>query len=181
MKSLGRSMLLLSLVRGWLNKMDKIYKIDLVFVGITIIALMFLVGYARPLVIAPLDDYETTDSKIIFSIEKADTLFIDDNFDFTTPREYNIKDGLAISLEPGEYYWKAVGIFGSEIRTLKINSKVDLKIKKLGEDSFGVVNDGNVRLNVDVYNGTSLIDKIKIGVGEEKEADGDKFLGGQDE
>ena len=160
--------------------MEKVYKIDIALIGVTFVALLFLVGYSRPLVIAPLDDYETTDNEIIFSIEKADSLFIDDNFDFTTPDEYNIKDGLKISLEPGKYYWKAVGVLGSEIRTLTVVSKIDLRILKLDDDSFGVVNDGNVRLNVDVYNGTDLVDKIKVDVGEEKSFDGDKIVGGQD-
>jgi len=161
--------------------MDNVYKFDMMLVGITLLALLFLVGYVRPLVISPLNDYETSDSEILFSIEKADTLLIDDNYDFTTPREYNIREGLEISLEPGEYYWKAVGILGSEIRMLTIKSNVDLRIRKLGEDSFGVVNGGNVRLNVDVYNGTELVDKIKVDVGEENSANGDKFVGGMDD
>jgi len=64
---------------------------------------------------------------------------------------------------------------------LTIKSNVDLRIRKLGEDSFGVVNGGNVRLNVDVYNGTELVDKIKVDVGEENSANGDKFVGGMDD
>jgi len=39
--------------------MDRVYKIDLVLVIVSVVVLIVLVGYARPLVIAPLDDYES--------------------------------------------------------------------------------------------------------------------------
>ena len=36
-------------------------------------------------------------------------------------------------------------------------------------------------MNVDVYNGTDLIDKVKVGVGEVVDEDGNEFVGGEDE
>ena len=48
-------------------------------------------------------------------------------------------------------------------------------------DGYSVVNAGNVGLKVDVYNGTELIEKIKVGASESALVDGDKFAGGQDE
>jgi hypothetical protein len=85
--------------------MDGRYKIDLVIVLFSVFSLIFLVGYSRPLVIAPIENFETTDSKILFSIEKASKLVIDDNPQFTTPEEYEVYDGMKIDLEPGTYDW----------------------------------------------------------------------------
>lgn len=160
--------------------MKNIWKIDLVLISFTLIALLILVGYAQPLVIAPLDEYESTEGGILFLVEKADIVLIDDNSDFTSPHKYPVKEGLEINLEPGKYYWKAIGVLEGEVRTLTIKSKVSLEFIKIGEN-FGVINSGNVRLNVDIYNGTELIDKIKLDVQENSTADGDKFIGGYDE
>ena len=157
--------------------MENIMKFDLALVGISLVALIFVVGYVSPLVIAPLDEYES-DGDVLFVIEKADVLLIDDNVEFSSPDEYNIEDGLKIRLEPGEYYWKAVGVLKSEVRTLTIKSIVDLELVKV-DGGFGVVNSGNVGLNVDVYDGDELVDKVKLGVGEVS-SEGDKFEGGME-
>jgi len=161
--------------------MKTLYKIDLAIVVGSLIVLMAVVGYVQPRVIAPLNDYETSDTEILFSIEKAESLLVDDNLEFSSPDEYLIEDGMKIDLKPGTYYWKAVGVLDSEIRTLTIRSEVSLELREIEGDGFGVVNAGNVRLNVDVYNGTELVESVKLGVNEEVDADGDKFVGGLDE
>ena len=161
-------------------KTKHIYKIDMALIVVSVVVLIGVVGYVNPLVISPLDDYETSDSEILFSIEKADVLLIDDNIDFTTPDEYFLEDGLKINLKPGKYYWKVVGVLESDVRTLTINSEINLKLEFDG-DGYSVVNVGNVRLNVDVYNETGLVDKIKVGVGGEANVKGDKLIWSQDE
>jgi hypothetical protein len=161
--------------------MKTVHKIDFAVVFVSVFALIFLVGYVRPLVIAPIDNYSTSETTVLFSIENADRILIDDNADFTTPEEYAVKDGAEINLEPGEYYWKAVGVGNSEVRTLKIMSEVNLEMRDSGEGSYEIVNSGNVRLNVEVYNGSNLVENVKLGIGEERLSGGDKFVGGQDE
>ena len=161
--------------------MDKVYKIDLAILVGSLVILMVLVGYVQPRVIAPLNDYETLDTQILFSIEKAEVLLIDDNLDFSTPDEYLVEDGMKIDLKPGIYYRKAVGVLDSEIRTLTIKSEISLELREIEGEGYGVVNVGNVKLNVDVYNGTSLVDRVKLGVDEEADLDGVKFVGGLDE
>jgi len=156
-----------------------IWKIDLVIIGISVLVLMGLVGYAQPLVIAPIDEYESVDGDVLFEFERADVLMIDDNADFTTPTEYKIVDGERVSLRPGVYYWKVSGILGSEVRKLTIQSSVELELVEMKE-GFGVVNAGNVRLNVDVYDGEELVEKMRLGVGD-RSNEGDKFVGSQDE
>ena len=160
--------------------MENIYKIDLVLIVVSLAVLIGVVGYINPLVVAPLDDYETSETEILFSIEKADVLLVDDNIDFTTPDEYSLEDGLKINLKPGKYYWKAVGVLESDVRTLTINSEIDLRLEFDGE-GYSVVNAGNVRLNVDVYNGTELVDKVKVGINGETVVSADKIVGSQDE
>jgi hypothetical protein len=156
---------------------EHIWKIDVVIVIISIVVLIGLVGYAQPLVIGPLDEYESLDGNVLFEFQRADVLLIDDNIDFTTPDEYRVHDGLKVNLEPGVYYWKVSGVLGSEIRTLTIMSKVELVLVET-DGGFGVTNAGNVRLNVDVYDKEELIGKKRLEVGEVLESeDGDKFVG----
>ncbi len=161
--------------------MKIVYKIDLVIIILSLAVLIFVVGYVQPRVIAPLNDYETSETEILFSIEKAEILLIDDNLDFTSPDEYLVADGMKIDLKPGTYYWKAMGVLDSEIRTLTIRSEVSLELREIEGEGYGVFNAGNVRLNVDVYNGTELVESVKLGVNEEVGVVGDKFIGGYNE
>ena len=155
-----------------------IWKVDLVLVLVSVFVLMGIVGYARPLVIAPLDEYESVDGEVLFEFDRADVLLIDDNMDFTTPDEYRVAEGVKVGLEPGIYYWKVKGVLGSEIRILTIKSSVELRLVET-PDGFSVVKAGNVRLNVDVYNGNELVEKKKLDIGGDIDG-GDKFVGGQD-
>jgi hypothetical protein len=162
------------------DKMEKhILKIDLIVILVSVFVLMGIVGYARPLIIAPFDEYESMDGEVLFEFARADILLIDDNEDFTTPDEYRIVDGERVELEPGIYYWRVSGVLGSEVRKLTINSRVELELVERGE-GMAVVNAGNVRLNVDVYDGEELIEKKKLDVGEVS-GEGTKFVGAQDE
>jgi len=155
---------------------NNVVKIDVVVVVVSLVVLMGLVGYARPLVIAPIDDFESLDGNILFSFERADLLLVDDNLDFTTPDEYRVIDGEIIKLEPGVYYWKVSGVLGSEIRKLTINSRVELELVET-EGGMAVVNSGNVRLNVDVYDGDELIENKKLKVGDVSDVEGTKYIG----
>ena len=161
-------------------KTKHIYAIDLAMIVGSLLLLIVVVGYVRPLVIAPLDDLDTTNDSVLFLIEKADLILIDDNVEFTSPEEINVKEGILIKLTPGVYYWKAVGVLESSIRTLTINSEVDLRIKKIGED-YGLVNAGNVNLNIEVYNWTELVENKRLGIDEEQVVSGTKFIGEWDE
>ena len=152
-------------------------RIDLILIIGSLVALIIVVGYVSPLVVAPIDDYETSERGVLFSIEKAGKLLIDDNMDFSSPDEYSVEDGLKIDLESGIYYWKAVGVVNSKVRTLTINSEVNLELRASSDGNYEVINAGNVRLNVDVYNGTELVDKMKLKVDEGLETEGTKFVG----
>lgn len=157
-----------------------IYAIDLALVAGTLIVIIGLLGYAQPLVIAPIDELSTLNSSVLFEFEKAEVILIDDNIDFSSPDEIYAKDNLVINLKPGKYYWKVSGTFESEIRTLTILSNVDLKLKEK-EDKYEIVNSGNERLNVDVYRNSTLIGNVILERDESSVEKADKFIGRQDE
>lgn len=156
--------------------MELIHKVDFIVILTSVFLMIFLVGYVNPKVIMPLNEFETTETNILFSIDNAEKILIDDNEDFTTPEEYLVGDGVLIELEPGTYFWKAVGIRVSEVRTLTIKSEVNLELKK-NDEGFDVINSGNVKLNVEVYNGSQLVDNLKLGKGEKTSVNGNKFFG----
>jgi hypothetical protein len=155
-------------------------KIDFAVIIVSAAVLMFMIGFSQPLVIAPMDNFRTTNTEVLFSIEKGDRLLIDDNIDFTSPDEYDVSDGLELEFSPGKYYWKVVGVGVSEIRTLTIESEVSLELIE-GSSNFSVVNSGNIELLVDVYDGENLIEKRKLSVGEKTDGVGNKFMGEMNE
>ena len=159
-----------------------VFAIHIALLFVSIIAMMFLIGYARPLVIAPIDDLQTSNSSVLFEFEKADIILIDDNRDFTSPDRLNVNNNFVINLKPGTYYWKAQGAGGleSDIRELKILSNVDLKMKKRN-NKYVLVNAGNTILNVEIYNNTEFKKNLTLAVDEEKDEKGTKFIASQNE
>lgn len=160
----------------WFRGLEKVNKIDYIIVIITVLSLFAVGGFAQPLVIAPLNDIETTDTRILFSIDRAEYVLIDDNMDFTTPDRYEVRDGMKIDLEPGVYYWKAVGVTESEIRTLTINTELNLELQEFGSE-YNVLNAGNIPLNVEVYDGEEKVEEVRLEKGEESGIVGSKFIG----
>ena len=158
----------------------KMLAIDLIIVLGSLIIVALYVGYSSPLVIAPIDDLNTTSSSVLFEFEKADKIMIDENPEFTSPREINVKDNLVVTLKPGTYYWKVSGITDSAIRKLTIISEINLKMKDKGE-KVELVNSGNVDLNVDVYDENILVDSIELRRDENAEVSGNLIVGGENE
>lgn len=143
--------------------------IDAILIVGSLLIVGGLVGYARPLVIAPLDDYTTVNNSVLFEFEKADLILIDDNLDFSSPREVYVQNDIVINLEPGVYYWKVVGALESEVRELTIESDINLKIKESQNGNYEVVNAGNTELEVDVYDHGRLSGKVVLDVDESSE------------
>jgi hypothetical protein len=154
-----------------------ILAIDLIVVVGTLLIIAGFVGYARPLVIAPVNEFSTTESKVLFSFVKGNSILIDDNLDFSSPDEIFAEDNLIINFKPGVYYWKIKGILGSEIRTFTIESEIDLKIKE-GEENYEIVNSGNEKLNVDIYDFDLKTGTVILEVDETESVSGTKFIGG---
>jgi hypothetical protein len=167
-----------------MDKLHKIiYTVDAILVFGSMIGIFFFVGYATPLVIAPIDNYVTSETSVLFEFEKADKLYIDDNLEFSSPEEIFVEDDLVINMKPGKYYWKVEGVLQSDIRELTVQSEVNLKLDKVdgAEDKYEVTNAGNVKLNVDIYDKGSLIGNTILDIDEISEEKGTRFIGGQNE
>ncbi len=120
----------------------KIYAIDMILIVGTLFALILLIGYARPLVVAPVDDGNDSDS--LFEFESVDEILIGKSLEFDNAERIHLRDGLVIRLKTGVYYWK---ISEGDIREFTILDEIELRFVDLG-DRYGVVSDGAV---VNVY------------------------------
>lgn len=164
----------------YLNK-NIVYGIDLLIVAGTLIGLFIMFGYARPLVIGPIGDYNSTNTSVLFTFEKGEVILIDDNLEFSSPQKITAQNYLVVHLEPGRYYWKIEGALPSTVRSLTINSLVDLKLRKIenGKEEYEVVNAGNTLLDVEVYHNDILNQTIVLDIDESKETSGEAFVGRQ--
>lgn len=142
----------------------KIYIADVLVVAISVATLLFFARYAQPLVIAPLSDFKTTNTSVLFSIERGSILLIDDSSTFSSPESFPLSDNLVLSLQPGVYFWKVEGIVDSPVRKMVIDSIVDLQIQE-NENGYNVFNTGTVPANVTFYANDTLIDSRVISIG----------------
>lgn len=154
-----------------------VYLVDGILILISLFALFFVGGSIHPMVVSPLDGFNTSESFVLFSIENAQKILIDEYIDFPNPKEYSVKEGLKIELEPGEYYWQAINSLGikSEVKRLTIISHIDLKVEESSEGYF-IVNGGNTRLNVDVYNDSTFLENFNLVPDGKTESFGNKFF-----
>ena len=163
-------------------KINKILRTDLIVIGITLVSLLFLIGYAQPLIISPNNELISSNNSVLFSFDKASYLLIDENPEFTSPEKIYVENNLAVNLKPGTYYWKIGGVLQSEVRKFTIESRIELKFKEnLENNSYDVVNAGNTRLLVNVLNNTSIISHVVLDVDESTNISATKFLGMENE
>ncbi len=158
------------------NKHIKI--IDFVLIVGTVLFFASFVNYARPLVIAPINNLATTNSSVLFEFERGNIILIDDNLEFSSPQKIQAEDNLVINLKTGKYYWKIEGVLESEVREFTILSEVNLKLKRV-EDKYLIVNAGNLELDVGIYENKSFVENIILDIDESKEVSGTKFMGEQ--
>ncbi len=154
--------------------------IDAILILGSLSAVFVFVNYAQPLVIAPIDNYESSNNTVLFEFSKAELILIDENIEFTSPREIYVEDNLVVNFKPGIYYWKVVGALESDIRQLTINSEIDLQLKETNE-GYSVVNSGNTPLRVELYENGAYTGEIILDVDESSGVEGDKFVGREDE
>ena len=138
----------------------------------------------------------------LFFVSKPEAVYptngmvVSDNFDFdydngkvilASDKNFeNIVDigGEKIELLPGTYYWKVKYWFReSEIKNFTVESKIELELKKIGED-YELQNRGNVDLNVSEYNKEGITGQMILEIGESKELEdieNKTYEGNQDE
>jgi|TARA_Y100000310_G_scaffold69290_1_gene64737 hypothetical protein len=131
-----------------MNK-KQIITIDFILVIGTIIVVASLIKYSEPFIVAPISN--TKNTNILFEFEKTNLILVSQDVNFKSIKEIHPKDNLMINLKPGKYYWEFVNISDNEIKEFSILSKVDLKFVDK-DDKFEVVNVGDTKLNVKLYN-----------------------------
>lgn len=154
----------------------KIKIIDSVLIIVSVLFLASFITYARPLVIAPMDNFETTNNSVLFEFERGSVILIDDSPEFSSSREIHAKNNLIINLKPGKYYWKIDGVIDSKVREFEVVSEVNLKMEKSG-DKYRIMNAGNDEVEVKVYEEDDLVDDVLLDVNEEKKLTGTVFVG----
>ncbi len=153
--------------------------VDAILILGSLLIVVLFVEYTQPLVIAPLNNYLTFNTSVLFQFKDADSILIDDNLEFTSPDIIFVEDDALVTLEPGNYYWKVVGTFESEVRQFTIQSQIDLRIRDTGNDIYEIVNSGNDQLSVEIYNRGILSGNVVLDVEESSQIRGDKFVGSE--
>jgi hypothetical protein len=98
----------------------------------------------------------------------AKVIMISENPDFTNPRYIDTENVKNISLEikPGTYYWKSDnGIIESFSNKFTVNSEVGMKINRT-ENESGLINVGNVKINVAKGKDGVMVGRIILDTGE---------------
>lgn len=157
-------------------KRQHLLKIDAVIILLSVAVLFVFAEYSRPLVISPIDDFETLNNSVLFSFKNAEYLLIDDNPEFTSPEELYVKDNLVINLKPGIYYWKVKGFLQSSIRRIAVVSEVGLILRENAGD-YEVVNTGNTKLELDYIENDSVTENKFLDIKESAEVYGDEIRG----
>lgn len=159
-----------------------IYILDVLIISISLIGVLGIIGYARPLVIAPIDGFVTPNTSVLFMFEKAGVILLDDNLEFSSPERIYAENNLVITLEPGNYYWMVEGALKSEVRQLSVRDMVALQLKEAENGKkYELVNVGNTLLNVEVYENGSLASEMLLGVGRKSDVSGEKFIGREED
>lgn len=156
-----------------------IYIVDGVLVVGTLALIVWAFAFARPVLGAPEDGFTTTGA-VLFSFEKGDTLLIDEAPDFGSPRRIAVRDTALVALEPGTYYWKVDGAVPSEVRSVTVDSRVELAVRA-SPDGYDIVNGGTTRLAVEIYSQGALTGRHLLEPRDRLTAEGDAFIGGQNE
>lgn len=125
--------------------MSKLFVITQVFLLLGIFGFFY---FFLPHLDYPKDNELFNQNTVDFKFRNANVILIDDNPDFTSPKEINLETTniTKIRFDPGTYYWKAEGdLVESSQRKFIINSNVGLE---LDSNNSTLKNVGDVSLNI---------------------------------
>ena len=135
-----------------ISKMSKMIIAGQLIIVIGIFSFMY---FFVPYLDYPQNNQIIDENIIEFKFRNANVILIDDNKDFSSPREINFNEinVSKIWFEPGTYYWKAVGIVESDLKEFTINSNLGLELDK---ENKTLKNIGNTILNISMEDGSGL-------------------------
>ena len=125
---------------------DYILVFDLILLVGTLFAGIGLYSFATPILFSPEENSET----ILFTFT-GEKILIDRDLNFLFPKIISAEDNLIFTLESGVHYFKIENVVDSEIRSFTTDSQISLRLKKIGENNYAVVNAEEDRLQVDIY------------------------------
>lgn len=129
-----------------MNKTKTMIMVQLIFIAGVV---LFVYQFA-PRLSYPTGSVVLENENINFRFKNVDVILIDDNPDFVSPLEINlVNSGANVTLEPGTYYWKGIGLLESSVKEFTIKTEVGLEINK---ERLTLRNIGNVPLNVSIEN-----------------------------
>jgi len=134
---------------------SKVSKIVLVGQLIIIIGIFSFAYLFVPYLDYPQNNQMIDENTVEFKFRNANVILIDDNEDFSSPREVNFNEMNInkVWFEPGIYYWKAVGLLESDSREFTINSNLGLELDK---ENKTLENTGNTVLNISIEDKSGL-------------------------
>jgi len=145
-------------MKNKINKAKKIIFVDAIIL-ILIIGGLFLL---TPKIIGTI----SKDRLTFFKFTNAYAILIDDNPDFSSPKEVTEE---AMKLNPGQYYWKAIGVLGeSEMGNFSIDSEVIVNMR-IDRENITIHNKGNVPINVKEDTRQIISGKMIIEINEKEE------------
>ena len=145
-------------MKNKINKAKKIIFVDAIIL-ILIIGGLFLL---TPKIIGTI----SKDRLTFFKFTNAYAILIDDNPDFSSPKEVTEE---AMKLNPGQYYWKAIGVLGeSEMGNFSIDSEVIVNMR-IDRENITIHNKGNVPINVEESAGQIIFGNMIIDINEKEE------------
>jgi hypothetical protein len=155
-----------------MNKHMKVIIMQSVFLIGVLIAIYFLY---------PKMNVDVNGDRVRFNSINAHVVMISENPDFSNPRyiDMNEIENVSFGLNPGTYYYKASNGFISGFKKeFTIGSEVGMNLKKEGNET-GLVNVGNVKINVTKKGGVMVGHIILEPEQEEKIEDSGQYIGRQ--
>lgn len=124
---------------------------SILLIGVLVLAFL-LIGYSRPLVIAPLSSEQ---ENLLFMLPNVTYVLIDSTSAFDSPETIFLDE--PFDLESGRYFLKFFDGAKSEIREIRFDLDVRLELKNINSNNSGIFNIGQTDLKIDTYNTGSLI------------------------
>jgi len=131
----------------------KVLAIDLILVGIAVVALgvlafVFFSGGGLQIGGGP----QLSPDFVIFELDSGVTkISIDNDMNFPSPEVIVPKVNLELTLTPGIYYWRIESLSGTDIRQLEILDETNIRFDVSEDGRYVVMNAGGNPVKVEYY------------------------------
>lgn len=152
------------------NKHMKIVSLQIII----ILAVLGVVYFLYPKI-----DVSVDGTNVNFKTINANLIVLSENSDFSNPRylDFENRNNITFSLNPGTYYWKASnGYIEGLSKEFTIDSEVGMTLE-VEENSTKLANVGNVKLNVSRNKDGMMVGHIILETEDEEEIKSGDYVG----